>query len=179
MQNNRLNIRKLTYSALFLALAFVLPFLTGHIPTIGSMLSPMHIPVFLCGMVCGWPWGLAVGIIAPIMRSMIFSMPPMFPTAVSMAFELAAYGAIAGIMYKRLPKNAACTYISLIVAMLGGRVVWGLVRFIIAGLQASTFTFEAFLAGAFINAVPGIILHIVLIPPIVMLLRRAKFTLND
>ena len=58
MQNNRLNTRKLTYSALFLALAFVLPFLTGHIPTIGSMLSPMHIPVFLCGMVCGWPWGL-------------------------------------------------------------------------------------------------------------------------
>ena len=95
MQNKRLNIIKLTYSALFLALAFVLPFLTGHIPTIGSMLSPMHIPVFLCGMVCGWPWGLAVGIIAPIMRSMIFSMPPMFPTAVSMAFELAAYGAIA------------------------------------------------------------------------------------
>ena len=179
MQNNRLNIRKLTYSALFLALAFVLPFLTGHIPTIGSMLSPMHIPVFLCGMVCGWPWGLAVGIIAPIMRSMIFGMPPMFPTAVSMAFELAAYGAIAGIMYKRLPKNAACTYISLIVAMLSGRVVWGLVRFIIAGLQASTFTFEAFLAGAFINAVPGIILHIVLIPPVVMLLRRAKLTLND
>ena len=103
----------------------------------------------------------------------------MFPTAVSMAFELAAYGAIAGIMYKRLPKNAACTYISLIVAMLGRRVVWGLVRFIIAGLQTSTFTFEAFLAGAFINAVPGIILHIVLIPPVVMLLRRTKLTLND
>ena len=164
---------------MFLAIGMLLPFLTGQIQQIGNMLLPMHIPVLLCGLICGWPYGLAVGFFLPLFRSLCFGMPVFFPNAASMAFELAAYGAIAGIMYKRLPKNAACTYISLIVAMLGGRVVWGLVRFIIAGLQTSTFTFEAFLAGAFINAVPGIILHIVLIPPVVMLLRRAKLTLND
>lgn len=63
-------VRKLTYSALFLALAMVLPFLTGQIPEIGSMLCPMHIPALLCGFMCGWPWGLAVGFISPLLRSM-------------------------------------------------------------------------------------------------------------
>ena len=86
------NIQKLTYSALYLAIALVLPFLTGQIPQIGSMLCPMHIPALLCGFVCGWGWGLAVGFIAPLLRSVLFGMPDMFPTAVSMAFELAVYG---------------------------------------------------------------------------------------
>ena len=82
------NIQKLTYSALYLAIALVLPFLTGQIPQIGSMLCPMHIPALLCGFVCGWGWGLAVGFIAPLLRSVLFGMPDIFPTAVSMAFEL-------------------------------------------------------------------------------------------
>ena len=87
-------IRKLTYSALYLAIALVLPFLTGQIPEIGSMLCPMHIPALLCGFVCGWPWGLAVGFVSPLLRSLLFGMPTAY-TAVAMAFELAAYGAVA------------------------------------------------------------------------------------
>mgnify|MGYP001045338803 CR=1 FL=1 len=81
-------IRKLTYSALYLAIALVLPFLTGQIPEIGSMLCPMHIPALLCGFVCGWPWGLAVGFVSPLLRSLLFGMPTAY-TAVAMAFELA------------------------------------------------------------------------------------------
>ena len=73
------DIRKLTYSAVFLALALVLPFLTGQIPQIGSMLSPMHLPVMLCGFVCGGPWGLVVGFVAPLLRSLLFGMPPAVP----------------------------------------------------------------------------------------------------
>ena len=69
-------LRRLVYSALFLALALLLPFLTGQIPQIGSALNPMHIPVLLCGFVCGWPWGLAVGLIAPLLRHLLFGMPP-------------------------------------------------------------------------------------------------------
>ena len=88
-------IRKLTYSALYLAIALVLPFLTGQIPEIGSMLCPMHIPALLCGFVCGWPWGLAVGFVSPLLRSLLFGMPTAY-TAVAMAFELAAYGAVSG-----------------------------------------------------------------------------------
>lgn len=173
-----LQIRKLTYAALFLALALVLPFLTGQIPQIGSALSPMHIPVLLCGFLVGWPWGLAVGFIAPLLRSVIFGMPVMVPGAVAMAFELAVYGLVSGILYRLLPKKKWSIYVTLIVAMLAGRVVWGIARLIIAGLSGNSFTWALFLAGAFTNAVPGIILHIILIPVIVMVLERTGLSLN-
>lgn len=173
-----LQIRKLTYAALFLALALVLPFLTGQIPQIGSALSPMHIPVLLCGFLVGWPWGLAVGFIAPLLRSVIFGMPVMVPGAVAMAFELAVYGLVSGILYRLLPKKKWSIYVTLIVAMLAGRVIWGIARLIIAGLSGNSFTWALFLAGAFTNAIPGIILHIVLIPIIVMVLEHAGLSLN-
>lgn len=173
-----LQIRKLTYAALFLALALVLPFLTGQIPQIGSALSPMHIPVLLCGFLVGWPWGLAVGFIAPLLRSVIFGMPVMVPGAVAMAFELAVYGLVSGILYRLLPKKKWSIYVTLIVAMLAGRVIWGIARLIIAGLSGNSFTWALFLAGAFTNAVPGIILHIILIPVIVMVLERTGLSLN-
>ena len=167
------SVRKLTYAALCLALALVLPFLTGQIPEIGSMLCPMHIPALLCGFLCGTPWGLAVGGIAPILRSLLFSRPPMF-SAIPMAFELAAYGAVAGILYRRLPRRKGRIYLSLILAMIAGRLVWGIVQVVMMGLQGSAFTMEAFLAGAITTAIPGIILQLVLIPAVVAALEKAK-----
>ena len=86
-----------------------------------------------------------------------------------MAFELAAYGAIAGLMNRVLPKKPAFTYVSLLISMAVGRLVWGLAMFICVGASGGSFGFKAFLGGAIINAVPGIIVQIVLIPPIVML----------
>ncbi len=170
---------KLVYSALCLALAMVLPFLTGQIPQVGQMLSPLHIPALLCGFLCGWPYGLAVGFIAPLMRSMIFTMPPMYPAAIAMAFEMAVYGMIAGLLYKRLPKKIPYIYVSLITAMIGGRIVWGIARFVLAGLGGSSFPIEMFIGGAFLEVIPGIILHIVLIPVIVMALRKANLIPNE
>ena len=166
-----LTTKKLVYSAICLALALVLPFLTGQIPEIGKMLCPMHIPVLLCGFLCGWPWGLAVGLIAPLLRSVTLGMPPLFPTATAMAFELAAYGALTGLLYAKLPKKPAYVYVALILSMLAGRAVWGLVTFALMGFSTTAFPFSAFVAGAFTNAIPGIILHIVLIPDIVLALR--------
>ena len=154
-------VRKLTYSALFLALAMVLPFLTGQIPEIGSMLCPMHIPALLCGFMCGWPWGLAVGFISPLLRSMIFGMPPVW-VAIAMAFEMATYGAIAGLLYRKLPKTGWRIYVSLISAMVAGRLVWGLVKFLLAGLQGTEFSLALFLSGAVTTAIPGIILQLIL-----------------
>lgn len=113
-------IKIMIYAAMFLALAYVIPFLTGQIPQIGSMLCPMHIPVLLCGFICGWPWGLLVGLFAPILRSVTLGMPPLFPTAVCMAFELVAYGAAAGILYKTLPKKKCFIYCALLGAMVIG-----------------------------------------------------------
>ena len=170
---------KLTYAALCLALALVLPLLTGQIPQIGQALSPMHIPVFLCGFLCGWPWGLVIGLIAPLLRSLLFGMPVFFPGACAMAFELAAYGFLSGLMYRLLPKKTGYIYAALLIAMVGGRIVWGVARYIFAGIQGTAFTFAAFIAGAVTNAIPGIILHIVLVPLIVLALKRAKLVLNE
>jgi len=171
-------IRQITFSGMFLALCIVLPFLTGQIPQIGAMLSPMHIPVLICGFVCGPVWGLAVGAVAPILRSVLFGMPKMFPSAVCMLFELAAYGAFAGLFIRILPKKGWAVYAALILAMLAGRIVWGAAQYFFLGINGTVFTVDMFIAGAFLNAVPGIILHIALIPPIVMMLGKAGLNLN-
>ncbi len=168
------NLLKLVYAGVCLALAQVLPFVTMQIPTIGKMLSPMHIPVFLCGFLCGWPYGLVVGFIAPLLRSVLFGMPVLLPDALSMAFELAAYGVITGILYRKFPKKTVYIYATLICAMLGGRIVWGIAKFIICKVIAAEFPFSAFIAGGFVKAVPGIILHIILVPVIVIALKKAK-----
>lgn len=173
-----LTVKKLTYSAMALALALVLPFLTGQIQEIGNMLCPMHLPVLLCGFLCGWPWGLAVGFLAPALRFLLFQMPPM-PLWIAMSFELAVYGALTGFLYRRLPKRIPYVYLTLIAAMLCGRLVWGAVRFLIAGFTQTAFTFSAFLAGAVTTAVPGILLQLALIPVLVLVLRRARLTLNE
>lgn len=165
-------VRNLILAALFLAMAFVLPFFTGQIPEVGSMLCPMHIPVLLCGFFCGWPWGLVVGLVAPLLRSFTLGMPPLFPTAVCMALELAAYGAVSGLMHKLLPRKKPCVYLSLITAMIVGRLVWGGAMYLCMGLKGGQFTIAAFLAGAVTNALPGIIVQIVLIPILVMLLDK-------
>ena len=169
------SLKTLVLAALFLALALVLPFLTGQIPEIGSMLCPMHLPVLLCGFICGWPWGLAVGFIAPLLRSLLTGgFPPLFPTAVCMAFELATYGVVAGFMHAHLPRKKLSIYCSLLTAMIAGRLVWGIAMFICLGASGGSFTFAAFLAGAITNAIPGIIIQLVLIPAFVMLLDYSK-----
>ncbi len=167
--------RDLVLAALFLALAFVLPMITGHVPQIGNMLCPMHFPVLLAGFVLGGPWGLALGFIAPLLRSLLFGMPPMFPIAISMAFEMAAYGAVSGWMYRKVPHTLPMTYATLVTAMVAGRLVWGAVRFVLAGLTGSSFPFSAFLSGALLTAIPGIIAQLILIPLIVTALKKAKF----
>jgi len=168
----KINVKTLVLAALFLALALVLPFLTGQIPEIGSMLCPMHIPALLCGYFCGWPWGLTVGLIAPVLRSLLFGMPPMFPVAICMAFELATYGAVSGLLYHKLPRNKASIFVSLLVAMVAGRLVWGAARFLCAGLDVSAFGLSAFWAGAITTAIPGIVVQLVLIPILVMALEK-------
>lgn len=172
------NIKKMILSALFLAMGIILPFFTGQIPAIGSRLLPMHIPVLLCGFVCGWQYGLLVGFILPIFRSLLFTMPKMMPTAVAMAFELAAYGAVAGILYARLPKKKVSIYISLLGAMIVGRVVWGIVSIPLHGIAGGRFSSAIFIAGAFTNAVPGIILQIIVIPAVVMALSQTGVLRN-
>ncbi len=170
--------RKLVYSALCLALCMILPIFTGQLKQMGNALCPMHLPVLLCGFLCG-PWyGLAVGAAAPLLRSIIFCMPALFPNAAAMCFELAVYGFISGYAYKIFPKRIAGTYAALICAMLTGRIVWGIVMSVFMGISGTAFTMEAFAAGAFFNAIPGIILQIAVIPPAVAALEKSGLALN-
>lgn len=172
-ENLKTTTKNLTLSAMFLALGLVLPFLTGQIQQIGNMLLPMHIPVFLCGLICGWKYGAVVGFMLPLMRSMLFGMPKLFPSACSMAFELATYGLVAGLIYGMSHWQCICAlYRSIIVAMIAGRAVWGIVQIILLGISGSRFTWQMFAAGAFLNAIPGIIAQLILIPTIMIALHR-------
>lgn len=164
--------KKLTLSAVFLALGLVLPFFTGQIHAIGNKLLPMHIPVLLCGFVCGWKYGLLVGFLTPLLRSFAFGMPILIK-AIGMAFELATYGAVVGILYPKLPKHRFRIYISLLTAMIAGRLVWGIASVIIHGVSQSVFTLQMFLGSALLNAIPGIIVQLVLIPILMLALEKS------
>ena len=164
--------QKMVLSALFVALGILLPFLTGQIQQFGSMLLPMHIPVLLCGFICGPFWGAAVGVITPLLRSLLFTMPPLFPIATVMAFELLTYGFLAGLFYKIFPKTKGGTYASLILAMIGGRVVWGFAAKVFYGMAGMPFNTQIFLGAALLKAWPGILLQLIMIPPIVWALKK-------
>lgn len=169
------NIKKLTLTAMFLAIGLVLPLLTGQIQQIGNMLLPMHIPVFLCTLICGWKFGVPMAFILPLFRALIFGMPPIYPTALGMAFELATYAFVAGFLYEKSRWQCVrALYRCLLAAMIAGRLVWGAVQVILLGLAGNTFTVKAFMTGAFLNAIPGIILQLVLIPAVMIALDKTK-----
>ncbi len=168
-------ITNLVLAGLMLALGMVLPFLTAQIPQMGNMFLPMHFPVLLCGLICGWKYGGIVGFILPIFRSMVFGMPPMFPVAIAMAFELMTYGVVIGLVYGYLPKKIGWTYVALIAAMIAGRLVWGIVQVVLLGLSAKgAFSLQMFLSGALLNAIPGIILQLLCIPVIMTLVQKRR-----
>lgn len=167
--------KRVVLSGVFLALGLLMPFITGQIPEVGNMLLPMHIPVLICGYVCGWQYGLAVGIIVPLLRSLFFGMPPLFPKAICMAFELAVYGMVVGLLYQRLRHRKGRIYISLLAAMVAGRAVWGIVAAVVYPLAGVSFGPELFLTEAFINALAGIVVQLLMIPALVYSLEKAGF----
>ena len=155
------NLKNTTLAAMFLAIGLVLPFLTGQIPQIGNMLLPMHIPVLLCGL------------ILPLLRSALFGAPVFFPAATAMAFELMTYGLVAGLLYSLSKWQCIrALYRCPIIAMLAGRAVWGIVQTVQLGVTGSGFTWQMFMAGAFLNAIPGIVVQLILIPVVMVALNR-------
>lgn len=182
--------QKRTYSmvitAMLMAVGLVLPFLTGQIQTIAKIISPLHIPVLICGLCCGWRWGLMLGAVLPLLRGLIFGIP-VFPTsALPMAFELAAYGLITGLMYAFLLKKSKkgnhlpLILFSLVTAMILGRFVGGAAKALLlaAGIigSKSPFTFAAFFTSYFVSTALGALIHIVVIPMVVLALEKAKLS---
>ena len=167
-------IQTLVQAGLLLALCLLLPFLTGQIPQVGSMLLPMHLPVLLAGYLCGPLWAAGVGAVAPLLRNLLFGMPPLYPVGLSMTVELAVYGLVVGLVWPRVrEKGAAGVYMALVSAQLVGRLAWGAARFVMMGLGGSEFSLALFLSGAVTGAVPGIVLQLVLVPVLVRALQKA------
>lgn len=166
-------IKNLTLSALFLAMGFLLPMLTGQIPYIGKMLLPMHIPVFLCAMICGGRYSGAVGFVLPLARSLIFSVPVMYPTAIAVAFEMAAYGIVTGFLFKRTAMGYLMSvYISMAAAMVTGRIIRCIAEIILLRMKGNDFALSIFIKGTLLNAIPGIALQLILIPAIMVALKK-------
>jgi len=175
----KIKVQKMVLSAMFLGVGMVLPLFTGQLKEIGDSLLPMHVPVMLCGFICGASYGFVVGMILPFLRSVIFGMPPIYPNAVWMALELASYGFVIGMIYFHSKnKSLKSIYVSLLSAMLAGRAVWGISKAVLLGIGGKAFGFAMFLSGGFVDALPGIVLQLVLIPFIVRMIERKRRSLE-
>lgn len=169
-------VRSIVYAACCLALCMVLPLVTGSIPTIGKQFAPMHFPVFLCGFIAGPFWGGVVGFLAPFLRNLVFGSPFLYPNAVRMAFELLAYGAAAGFFYRHLPKKPYGIYLSLLSAQFFGRLSWGIAQYALSLVDKSNeFYLEMIITHTVSSSLYGIALQLILIPPIVFAMQKARF----
>ena len=166
------NVKRLTVTALSVALCVVLPMAFHIIPNAGSVMLPMHIPVLLCGLICGWQYGLLCGILGPLVSSLVTGMPPaaILP---GMMVECGMYGCVGGLLMERIYTGSlyADLYISLPVAMLAGRVISGIVK---ALILTPGLSFTAWATASFVTALPGISIQLILLPTLVVALTRAS-----
>lgn len=174
MNKNNRTIKHMILASLFIALGIVLPFLTGSNQQLGSVFLLMHLPILIAGLVLGFKYGFLVGLITPILRSLLVGMPPLFPFAVTMMFELAAYGFLIGLFYKLLPKSPVYVYVSLIISLILGRIIFGIAAYIIYPLAGITFTFDQFIKAGFVTSLPGIAIQIVLVPLLFIYLKKTN-----
>lgn len=176
MKNNQ--VKNLIIAGMCVAIGIILPMAMHSIPNAGRVFLPMHIPILICGLACGWQYGLLCGILTPLLSSLMTGMPPM-AILPGMLCELAVYGAVTGIIINtvRTKSRYLNLYIALITAMISGRIVMGILNALI--FQAGNYAFKMWIAGAFVTAVPGIVIQILLIPTIVYGLQKAKLISNE
>lgn len=166
------NVKKSIICAVCIALCYVLPLLFHGIQNAGTIFGPMHIPVYICGLVCGVPFGILCGIAGPVLSSALTGMPTIAYLP-AMVVELVVYGAFSGLMMKLVhTKNTYIDlYISLIVAMLSGRIIAGISKALI--FAAGEYSMAAWVSGSFLTSWPGIVIHLIFIPSIVFALMKA------
>lgn len=172
----KIKVKDMVLTALFIALGVILPIIFHAADLLAKIFLPMHIPVILCGFICGPLLGAVAAIATPLLSSAITGMPVIYPVGVAMVFELLTYAVVAGVMLRALKKTniILALYISLITAMILGRIVLGGVSFLLYGVLGKGYTFAMFISSAFVTALPGIIIQLVLIPWIYIFLKKAK-----
>ena len=178
---------RMIVTAAMLAVGYLLPFLTGQMQTIGKLISPLHIPVFICGLTCGWGWGGVLGVLLPLTRMAFFKMPAA-PMAYPMAFELCAYGVLTGLLYpwlcRQLCQKLGASRIVVMLATLGiamvsGRIVGGVAKaLLLAGgaIPGAPLTFEVFIASYFVDTAVGAVIHLIVVPAVVLALEKARLS---
>lgn len=165
----RTRTHDIVLTGIFIGMGILFPIMFNMIGMSGSVFLPMHIPVMLAGIVCGAFYGMTAGIVVPFISSFISGTPAIYPVAVYMAFELAAYGILCGLLSRRLG-----IILTLAISMIGGRLVLAVAQLILLGAAGRQFTLEGFITASFITAVPGIILQFVAVPVIVRALRKNR-----
>lgn len=171
------NTTKLTFASVCLACCFFMPMMTMGNTEVAAMLCLMHFPVMVCGMMCGAPWGVAVGVSAPILRSLMFGMPHMYPEAVAMCIEMGIYGLVCGLEANDPRKSPGNIFLDLIQAMAAGRFAWGASMMLFSVISPVSFSFEIF-KEAMVNTWPGVILQFMSLPPLIVFLQTAFYPDN-
>lgn len=178
---------RMIVTAVLLALGLILPFLTGQLQAFGKLLSPLHIPVLICGMTCGWVWGGALGAVLPLLRMALFGMPAA-PMAYPMTFELCAYGVLTGVVYpylrrklceRRGANRIAVMLASLGLAMVGGRIVGGAAKALLLWggvIGGAPMTFSLFVTSYFVDTAVGAVVHLIVVPAVVLALEKARLS---
>lgn len=163
--------KRLTIASMFLAIGVILPQAFHAIPNVGNIFLPMHIPVLLCGFICGPIYGFLVGLLAVIISHLVFSMPPAIMLG-QMLVELSLYGLMTGVFTKtitiqnKLVKN----YLTLILSMLIARVVYGILNSLL--FKVGSYSLSIWISNAFVTALPGIIIQLLIIPMLVESLKK-------
>lgn len=169
-------VRSIVYAAVCLSLCLALPFLTGNIPEIGQQFAPMHFPVLLCGFLAGPVWGGVVGLTAPILRSFLFSAPLLYPQAIRMAIELMVYGIASGLFYRYLPKKPIGIFTSVLCAQFFGRLAWGIAQYLLSLWDPKCeFYLEMVVTQTVSSSLWGILIQLLILPPIVFAMQKAKY----
>lgn len=166
-------VKQLCVCGICIALCYVLP-MAFHAVGLGSVMAPMHIPVLLCGLICGGWYGMICGLVGPVLSSVLSGMPPVM-NLIFMIPELMVYGLVSGTCSRliRTGKTTADLYISLVAAMLLGRIVGGVAKALFFLGTGKAFGVAAWVSGYFVTSAPGIVAHLVLIPPLVLVLMGA------
>lgn len=172
--NKMSSVKRITLCAVCIALCYVLP-IAFHAIALGSILSPMHIPALLCGIVCGGGYGFLCGILGPIVSHLLGGMPPL-PMLVRMIPELCIYGLAAGLAMKyiRTGRNGADLYISLIIAMIAGRIAGGIATAIFYSVTSGVYSIVLWATSYFVESIPGIVAHLIIVPVLVLTLQKAR-----
>lgn len=170
--------KKITISAAMLAMGILLPFCFHLIPNGGSVFTPMHLPIIICGFVAGPFYGAIIGLLCPLF-SFLFTGMPMIAVLPGMMIELFFYGLVSGLFFRLFHTRYSLLdiYLTLIVSMLVGRLFGGLANYLLYIFNRidGSYSLEKFFSAYFLISWPGILIQVILIPAIVFALTKVGF----